>query len=198
MRKVDAIPARLALIGAVVLNCVGILMLRYFNHKTDEILALALGYFLGVIPLLIKASKGRLKKVEKEDYKFILLWASSLTSVYVLFFSFPKLVTPAQVILGLTLAPTLATFITGEQTLKKMFFKSKLNLVAILILLVLPIVEAIDRHGSSLLTYVLVVTFFVLSQTSLRKLAHYHGDAHIQSRMSALVSVFLVVYHFIS
>ena len=181
-----------ALLVSVLLNCVGLVGMRMLALQMDTVAALMIGYGFAAVPLVSKFYAGRpLLPDLKKDRWLIPMWGLSLFAVYYLFIGLPKLVTPSQVVLGLTLAPLTATFLSRDLGLKQAFTHHKLKIAPIALLFFLGLSEASARSNHSIWTFFLIWFLFSISQTAARKLSQNKIAFYAQSRMAAIVAIAL-------
>ena len=184
-----------ALLTSVILNCLGLVAMRSFAANINVIASLFIGYSIASLPLLSPSLSARpILPHLKKDSLLITIWALSIFTVYYLFIGFPHLVTPSQVILGLTLAPLIATFLSGDLSFKAAISQHKLKIAPILLLVFLALSEAVGRPHQSLWTLFLIIILFSLSQTSTRKLSKIDSPFYAQSRMAVIVAIMLFLY----
>jgi drug/metabolite transporter (DMT)-like permease len=183
-----------ALLTAVLLNCIGLVTMRMLAGQINAIFALFIGYSLAALPLFSSKLSGRpiLPKTKRDCY-LIPMWGIALSSIYFLFITYPTLVTPSQVILGLTLAPLSATFLSGDLSFKEAFTIHKLKIAPIFLLLLLGVNETNGRSNHSIWTFFLIWFLFSMSQTAARKLSKNEMHFYAQSRMAVVVATALII-----
>lgn len=184
-----------ALIATICLNTAGLLWLRLYSGSADQgLLILAMGYIPMALGMLHKRPKSRayieLNPHKAWKWKWISIWATSVTMIYAVFLINPNLITLSQLIIAQSLIPLLAVIASGDTRSKAGRQESLGKLIPLTLLLVLAWLQPHDaRTSGTVFAFALICGCFFLAQLSMRKLARLQDSFWVLPRFALLAMV---------